>query len=249
VRFLLEPEDADVLDAARAAEAHGLDGVYLAPTPSLPAPLVTAAAIASAVDGILIAAEVPLGDRHPVELAEEAAVVDLAAAGRLVLVVRPAGAGFEEALDLLRIAFAARPFAHRGERWTVPAGLPQNLHAPALARVTPAPFQPRLEVWTAGCSAATAVRRGLGHVAGAGEVPALDGGPASIGAPRARREAWTDTVALLDRLRAGREAFGQDWAVVRAPASAARAIAAEVRPRVQLSELPPGLEAHWAQGG
>ena len=49
----------------------------------------------------------------------------------------------------------------------------------------------------------------------------------------------------MARLREGREAFGQSWAVVRAPAEAALAIARWVRPRVQTDRLPDGLEAHW----
>jgi alkanesulfonate monooxygenase SsuD/methylene tetrahydromethanopterin reductase-like flavin-dependent oxidoreductase (luciferase family) len=265
VRFLLEPEGAETLDAlleaARAARDHGLDGVLLSRSRALPAPLVAAAAVAAVVEGILIAAEIELGDRHPLEVAEEAAVVDVASGGRLVLVVRPSGddpGRFTEALDLLRTAFAARPFIYAGQHWTVPARLAQNEHnAPARARLTPAPFQPRLEVWTAGALDSAGPRRALGHLADAavpaGELGTLwdDAatalGAAALGAPRARRELWSGSAPLLERLRAGRAAFGQDWAVVRAPAECARAIGAEVRPRVQLEELPEGLEALWDQ--
>jgi hypothetical protein len=263
MRFLLEPEDVATLDAAvaagRAARDAGLDGVLLRPSPALPAPLVVAAALAPAVDGILIAAEVPLGDRHPIEVAEEAAVTDLAAAGRLVLVATPAPgceAVFGEALDLLRTAATARPFRFEGERWTVPARLPQNEHnLEDRTRVTPAPLQPRLEVWTSG-AAGPDPRRALGHLAPAAADPselcaawaraeaAL--GPALIGAPRARRHDVADPAALIAALRAGRLAFGQDWAVVRAPSARAARIGREVRPHVQLDRLPPGLEDHWA---
>ena len=94
MRFLLEPEGAPTLGAllaaARAARDHGLDGVLLSRSARCPTPLVAAAAVASTVDGILIAAEVALGDRHPLELAEEAAVVDVASGGPPVLVARPA---------------------------------------------------------------------------------------------------------------------------------------------------------------
>jgi hypothetical protein len=139
----------------------------------------------------------------------------------------------------------------------VPARLPQNVHGtPALARVTPAPFQPRLELWTSGAPDGTGPRRGLGHLAGADDDPdrlaamwADAGrtlGPAAIGAPRARREPGRDAATLLERLRAGRAAFGQDWAIVAAPAAAVPTIAAQVRPRVQLDSLPPGLEDEWA---
>lgn len=262
MRFLLEPPDLcdlpSALDAARAARDAGLDGVLLTATPSLPAPLLVAAALAPAVDGILIAAAVTLGDRHPIEVAEEAAVTDLAAVGRLILVARPAvghEAVFGEALDLLRTAFAARPFAFAGARWRVPARLAQNEHnLEDRVRVTPAPLQPRLEVWTEG--AEPDARRGLGHLAAASGAAAASSalgaawaraeaalGPALIGAPRARRHRFGP--GLVAELREGRAAFGQDWAVVSASAERAARIGADVRPHVQLDRLPVGLEQHW----
>ena len=251
MRFLLEPV-GDELEAARAARDAGLDGVLLAPTPSLPAPLVVAAALAPVVDGILIAAEVSLGDRHPIEVAEEAAVCDLIAAGRLIVVARPAVTEtFGEALDLLRTAWAARPFDFAGPTWRVPARLPQNEHnLEHRVRVTPAPLQPRLELWTAGKTPDG--ERALGHLAGTdlnglGEAWARAEralGPALIGVPRARRHDFSPR--LIEELRAGRAAFGQDWAVVRATAAEAIRIGADVRPLVQLDRLPPGIEAHWA---
>jgi alkanesulfonate monooxygenase SsuD/methylene tetrahydromethanopterin reductase-like flavin-dependent oxidoreductase (luciferase family) len=261
MRLLLAPVGADTLDglvaAGRAASAEGLDGVLLRPSAALPAPLISAAALAGAVAHILIAVEVPIGDRHPLELAEEAAVVDLASGGRLVLVVRPAidaEAAFEEALDFLRTAFAASPFRWAGERWRSPANLPQNIHNPERrTRMMPPPLQPRLELWTGAGQGHTATARGIGHVAGAdadtqelGRLwTAAADNPAALGAPRARDEHWEGGRQLVAALRAGREAFGQDWAVVCAPASAAAEIGRYVRPRVQLDELPPGLQDHW----
>lgn len=252
MRFLLEPLDGeDVFAAGRAARDAGLDGVLFAATTALPAPLLVAAAVAPVVDGILLAAEVPLGDRHPIEVAEEAAVTDLAAAGRLIMVARPAGheTTFGEALDLLRTAWAARPFAFEGATWRVPARLPQNEHnLEERVRVTPAPLQPRLDLWTAG--AAPDAARALGHLAdhadGLAEAWARAEatlGPALIGAPRARRHVFSP--GLVDELRAGRAAFGQDWAVVRASVADAARIGAEVRPHVQLDRLPAAIEAHW----
>lgn len=260
MRFLLEPPDLATLDgaiaAARSAAAAGLDGILLAPTAELPAPLVVAAAVGPTAPGLLIAAEVLVGDRHPVELAEEAAVVDHACCGRLVLVATPAPDARDalpEALDVLRAAWAPRPFAHDAARWTVPARLPGH-GAPQRARVTPAPLQPRLELWST--HAEGAMSRGLGHVADADADPVRLGdawahaeerhGAALVGAPRARREAWAGPGALLERLREGRRAFGQDWAVVSASARDAAPIGSEVRPRIQLDELPPGLEEHWS---
>jgi alkanesulfonate monooxygenase SsuD/methylene tetrahydromethanopterin reductase-like flavin-dependent oxidoreductase (luciferase family) len=260
VRFLLEPSGtADLAALTRAAEnarAAGLDGVLLAESEQLHAPLVAAAALAGRVADVLVAAEVALGDRHPVEVAEEAAVTDLALCGRLILAVRPAEGRenrFAEAVDLLRHAFTPRPFRFEGEHWRVPANLPQNEWLPEeRARVTPAPPRARLELWTAGAAArATALARGLGHLADAADDSAAlasdwaAAGEASLGAPRARREHWDEAGALVRRLREGRESFCQDWAVVAAPADAASEIGSLVRPRVQLHRLPPGLEEFW----
>lgn len=263
MRFLVEPPAAttldDVLRVAEATHAAGLDGVLLTASSALPAPLVVAAALASRVGDIRIAALLDGGDRHPVELAEEAAVVDVASGGRLILAVRPA-AGHEEAygelLDLLRLCFAARPFRFEGARWTVPAGLPQNVHNPETrVRVTPAPAQARLELWGAGAGAGRdeALVRGLGHLADASDDDATLAAawnatastPAALGAPRGRRTTWTDAGTLLARLRAARAAWDQDWAAVAAPAEAVLELSRLVRPRVQLERLPAGLEEFW----
>lgn len=132
MRFLIEPDPSGDLEAitavARAARTSALDGILLRQTNSQPAPLVTAAALAGRVADLVLAVEVDVGDRHPFELAEEYAVVDLAAGGRLVLVARPAPGAvsdYGEALDLIRTALAPRPFRFEGRRWTVPAGLPR----------------------------------------------------------------------------------------------------------------------------
>ena len=86
MRFLLDCADAasfdDVVALAEAAHRDGLDGVLLSGTPALPAPLVVAAALGSRVPDVRLAVEAPLGDRHPIEVAEETAVVDVASGGR-----------------------------------------------------------------------------------------------------------------------------------------------------------------------
>jgi alkanesulfonate monooxygenase SsuD/methylene tetrahydromethanopterin reductase-like flavin-dependent oxidoreductase (luciferase family) len=262
VRFLLEPPDvsdlAGLTEAADSARRAGLDGILLAESSRLPAPLVAAAALAGRVPDVLVAAEMSLGDRHPLEAAEEAAVTDVALGGRLVLVVRPAPGcedRFAEAVDVLRHAFAAAPFRVEGSHWRVPANLPQNEWLPEeRARTTPAPARARLELWTAGAAGrAAALERALGYLADADDDADqlaaawrdASSAPATLGAPRARREAWTGAAALVERLREGRASFGQDWAVVAAPAATAADLGSVVRPRVQLHRLPPGLEAFW----
>ena len=262
MRLLLEPpgssDPAGLTAAAAGARAAGLDGLLLAETPALPAPLVAAAMLAGRVEDVLVAAELRLGDRHPLEIAEEATVTDLALGGRLILVVRPApgsGERFGEAVDLLRRAFTPRPFRFEGEHWRVPANLPENEWLPEeQVRIAPAPPRPRLELWTSGADArAAGLERALGHLADAADEPsalaaawrAAEASPAALGAPRGRREPWSGADALVARLRDGREAFAQDWAAVAAPVEAAGELGSIVRPRVQLHRLPPGLEEFW----
>ena len=118
-------------------------------------------------------------------------------------------------------------------------------------RVTPAPAQPRLEVWGAGLGLSSALERALGYLADAEADPvelaravgAAEASPAAIGAPRARREPLDDAdVArrrLARRARSGRT--GRAWRRRRRP----RRDRLARRPRVQLDELTPGLEAFW----
>ena len=135
MRLLLEPEPVDDLDtleaAASAAHRADLDGLLLRQANSLPAPLVAAAGLAgrAAPRDLLLAIEVELGSRHPFEVAEEVAVVDIACGGRLILVARPAPGAeddYAEALDLVRTALTPRPFQFEGRRWRVPANLPER---------------------------------------------------------------------------------------------------------------------------
>jgi alkanesulfonate monooxygenase SsuD/methylene tetrahydromethanopterin reductase-like flavin-dependent oxidoreductase (luciferase family) len=273
MRFLLELEPGTDLDAlaagARAAHAAGLDGVLLRESAELPAPLIAAAALAARTPDVLLAVEVGLGVRHPFEIAEEAAVTDLASGGRLILVARPAGGqaprrdtvsrggawplcgeDYAEALDLVRAALTPRPFRFEGRRWKVPANLAENVHGlEERVRMMPAPAQVRLELWGSGAGRDAALARGLGHLADADADPAElaaaheAAGPSGLGAPRARRETLGDADELVARLRAGREAFGQDWAVVTGDA---HVLGTRVRPRVQLHRLNAKLEELWA---
>lgn len=261
MRFLLEHPAPRTLDdlvhCATAAHAEGIDGVLLTEWPALPGALVSAAAVAARVDEIVIAAEVTIGDRHPVEIAEEVAVTDLCSGGRLVLVARPAEGveeRYAESLDVIRHALAAQPFRFEGVHWQVPMNLPQNVDQPEhKVRVTPAPAQPRLEIWGSGSGRVAALERAIGHLADADDDPAelsrawarAEASPATIGAPRGRREPWLDARQLLLRLREGRATFGQDWACVAAGSEAAAEIGSLVRPRVQLDRLSPGLEEFW----
>lgn len=124
--------------AVRAVETSGLDGLFLTGAAELPAPLITAAAVAGMTRDLLIAAEVQVDERRPVELAEEAAVVDRASAGRLIRVLHTdadGGAAFEEAVEVIRTR--------------------------AGGRQTPPPFGPQIELWGSGVVRELCRARGL----------------------------------------------------------------------------------------
>ena len=140
--------------------------------------------------------------------------------------------------------------------------------------MTPAPLQPRLELWTAGewpDDARRLVGRGPPRLAARRPRPARRRARAPAATrlaarrPRADLRAWRPERALGPALSArlargattslpasstscgpGATAFGQDWAVVRGTAADAATIGADVRPLVQLDRLPVGIEAHWA---
>jgi alkanesulfonate monooxygenase SsuD/methylene tetrahydromethanopterin reductase-like flavin-dependent oxidoreductase (luciferase family) len=256
-------------DDAGLIEQLGFDLVWVDELVA-PAPLIVAGALAATTSAIRIVAALAAGP-HPVTIAEESAVADLATGGRLVLAL---GSDDEELLretvELLLRAFAARPFAHRGTRWTAPADLPEHARGEARMRVTPPPAQLEPSVWLCG-SAGPAVAR---EAALAFVTVADDAGESwrsleralGLGAARLRRPALIP-IALDDRgeLEAGRlvaslrreqEAWGMDVAILALPGGLEagvrermlRAIAADVRPRLQLDRLPAGLERHWDGG-
>ena len=214
-----------------------------------------------------------VGLDHPIELAEEAAVADLALGGRLVLGVRPvvgADDALPEILELLLECFASHPFRHQGRRWQVPANLDHNVfNLEDLVRVAPAPAQLELPVWVVGPSGRrAAAERGLGVVADADEPTAdLARWWAETNAEhpnlvrRIRRSAiWEPPLddgrvvvdEAVDELRGLQRAIGLDLVIVHhARGSSSDAVMSDVsrfvRPLVQLDRLPPGLEAHWSE--
>jgi len=259
------------VEDATAAERHGYDVVWIDDDDVSATAL--AASLAVVTNGLRIGVTATVGLDHPIELAEEAAVADLALGGRLILGIRPA-AGAEDAvaevLDLLLECFASHPFRHRGQRWTVPASLEQNVfNLEDLVRVAPAPAQLELPVWVVGVAGRrAAAQRGLGIVADADEVPAdlADWWSKTAEehphlARRIRRSAiWEPPVErgrlivddAVDQLRSLQRAIGLDLVIVsHEQGSSSTAVMSDiarfVRPLVQLDRLPPGLEAHWSE--
>jgi alkanesulfonate monooxygenase SsuD/methylene tetrahydromethanopterin reductase-like flavin-dependent oxidoreductase (luciferase family) len=254
------------LDDAALIEELGFDLVWIEERDAL-APFVVAGALGATTSGVRIVASIAAGP-HPVSIAEEFAVADLASAGRLVLAV---GSDDEpllrETIELLHLAFAARPFAHEGPRWPTPAHLPEHERGEQRVRVTPMPAQLEPSVWVSG-RAGPAVARdgGLAFVTSDADARvrgnALEG-QLGLAAGRTRRPGLVrveldgqrlDVERLVEALLARRESWGMDVAILELPVgleaaerrTALRAIATEARPRVQLDRLPAGLEQHWA---
>jgi hypothetical protein len=234
------------------------------------APFVVAAALAPTTFAIRVVASVQAGP-HPIYLAEESAVADQALNGRLVVALGHDDAALlAETADVLLAASAARPFRHEGERWRIPANLPANEVVEQRIRVTPTPAQLELPLWLTGSAApGVAQARCLAHVAAAEEAPddiaarwqttvdTLGPAAARLRRPALRRvdadaAGAIDDDALVAALRHEQRLWGLDVAVLELPElegdayeRALRAIASQVRPRVQLDELPYGLEDYW----
>ena len=143
----------EILAAAEIAENSGFDGVFVPehhgwPDGYLPQPLVALAALAARTSHVDVGATVLwLPVRHPVHVAEEAAVVDVIANGRLRLGVgmgsiedeyrlfgldaRHRVSKFVEAVDLIERAWRGEELDHSG-------------HYRAQGRISPLPVGARL---------------------------------------------------------------------------------------------------------
>jgi alkanesulfonate monooxygenase SsuD/methylene tetrahydromethanopterin reductase-like flavin-dependent oxidoreductase (luciferase family) len=256
---------------AQDAEAAGLDLLWLAGPPGTD-PLVAAAFLAAGTTAVRLAACAPVGC-HPVHLAEQAAVADQIANGRVILVLHEDAedpARLIETAEVVRHAAAGRPFRHRGLHWTIPA--PAADGAQALLSVTPSPAQLELPIWLAGRAAPAAARvLGLSHVSeaaceAAAARAAWSATAAALGAPaihlrRAALRSVTcdgdgdfDDVELAANLAAERESWGLDVVLLQLPAGqtalarsrAIGRIGARVRPRLQMASLPAQLASAWA---
>ncbi len=249
-------------DDLALAEELGFDLAWIAEQEAH-ASLVVAAGVAARTSGIRIVAEVEAGP-HPVALAEEAAVADLATAGRLTLALRSDDEELlSETVEVLFQAFAARPFAHEGPRWRVPARFPEHEHAEDRVRVTPPPAQLEPSVWLAGAAGPAVARAACLSFVGDGLDRAADWdairGELGLAAERLRRPAVVsvpdeaDAPTLVGQLLAAREEWGLDVAVLDLDAAlspeqrraALADVARSVRPRLQLDRLPAGLDDTW----
>jgi hypothetical protein len=254
---------------AALAEELGFDLVWVDQVASA-APLVTMGGLAACTHSVRLAAGVAAG-AHPITVAEDAAVADLASGGRLILVLDGAEQDLmRETVELVFRSWAPRSFRHCGPRWTAPAHMPEHEHAEARVRVTPAPAQFEPTVWLRGAAAGPVARElGLAPVfddtdSARSYWAARESAPADAAAVlRLRRpgrvrvdvagEGTLDVSSLVRVLRERQDAWGLDVAVLELPATlglpprerALRRIATAVRPRLQIDRLPAGLTDHW----
>jgi probable F420-dependent oxidoreductase len=149
---------------ARAAEAHGWDGVFvwdhLAFVWGAPAadPWVTLAAIASVTERVRLGTMVtPVARRRPHVLAHQVATLDVLSGGRVTFGAGLGGSPSEferfgepvaartradlldEGLELLRRLWSGDQVDHRGPHFTVES-----------VRLAPTPVQPRVPIWIGG---------------------------------------------------------------------------------------------------
>jgi alkanesulfonate monooxygenase SsuD/methylene tetrahydromethanopterin reductase-like flavin-dependent oxidoreductase (luciferase family) len=275
VRFglVLDPAAAAGLATqARIAESAGFDLVWLHEDPArgVPNVFLAGASLASDTRGLRVGLQAKVGMLHPVYVAEDAAVCDLALEGRSILAIEAAdgcGADLAEAVRILLSAHRPRPFRSEGPRWPTPADLEANAFShDERVRVTPAPAQPELPTWIHG-DVDVASEFGLPIVA-----ETLDAGtiawrrldddlgaralrlsrPAFVDVP-VRDDDHVDHHRLVEDLQVAQRSWGLDTALLRVPAGLdgrtweelVRDVQRLVRPRVQLDRLPPGLTEMW----
>ncbi len=183
-----------------------------------------------------------------------------------------------EVVDLLGAAHASVPFRHEGAQWTMPGALEGNRFGVTEAvAVTPVPAQLELPIWLAGAAEAVteaAATRAVGLVGDDSEGAAILAerwgviqralGPAVQRLRRVARRAvpvgtggGPDLDRLRERLADDQRRWRMDTVLLDLPPGAdlawteelVTAVARQVRPRLAMAALPPGLVEHWQTTG
>jgi alkanesulfonate monooxygenase SsuD/methylene tetrahydromethanopterin reductase-like flavin-dependent oxidoreductase (luciferase family) len=145
---------------AHAAVAASFDSIWVAESRAdAVGGGVAAAALLAQLAPIRVGAVIDVGADHPLYLAEDMAVADLASRGRLEVVLR---GGLEEQLEVLVRALGGAHLQFDGQSLRVPARLDANQPAPQRLALNPAPAQPAIPMWLEGASPALAMRLGVG---------------------------------------------------------------------------------------
>jgi alkanesulfonate monooxygenase SsuD/methylene tetrahydromethanopterin reductase-like flavin-dependent oxidoreductase (luciferase family) len=183
---LREIQGRRLRDLAEAATAATFDAVWMGENRGAGAGgALAAAAMVAQWTPVRVGAVVDLGLYHPLHLAEDIAVADVASAGRIEVVLRAAHDDPDVIKEHLHVLAAALGGAHiqwQGLHLRIPAQLADNGPVPQRLAVNPPPVQPVVPVWMLDPeepSAAVADRLGFGTAA------RYHAG-ISVGPPRAR---------------------------------------------------------------
>jgi len=139
-------------EIANAAVAASFDAVWVAEDRArgVGAGLAAAALVAQLVP-IRVGAVVDVGLFHPLHLAEDIAVADIASGGRLEVILRPAADRGTEAeiedVDVIKLALSGAHMRWEGEELVIPAGLTDNQPVPSRLALNPMPLQPVMPLW------------------------------------------------------------------------------------------------------
>jgi alkanesulfonate monooxygenase SsuD/methylene tetrahydromethanopterin reductase-like flavin-dependent oxidoreductase (luciferase family) len=253
-----------LMTEAQAAEAIGFSFGWIAERDASAVrrnACAVACALAPHTVDLRLVAEIPASS-HPIGLAEELAVSDLMLNGRLTGALSGEDAGeAEEALEIIQLALAPRPFRHSGTRWVLPAD-------DTRVRVTPAAAQLEMGIWLYGDALeGLAERRRIpwidGH-RGADQVssravsamrPEQSGHTVrpAICTPLLRPDGELAVEEMVELLRAEHAAWGLDCPIIELPCEASASVRLEliasigalVAPQLQLDALPPELVSSW----
>ncbi|MDG2049893.1 MAG: LLM class flavin-dependent oxidoreductase [Myxococcota bacterium] len=116
----------DAVEMAREAESQGWDGVCFRGGPGAgEAGLLAAAAAATVTERLRLGVEILPGPTlHPLRLAEDLSMVDIASAGRLEWMPGESPilskSERDEAIEIVLEAWAGKAFSHSGTRWSFP---------------------------------------------------------------------------------------------------------------------------------
>jgi alkanesulfonate monooxygenase SsuD/methylene tetrahydromethanopterin reductase-like flavin-dependent oxidoreductase (luciferase family) len=157
VRLGLGPIDLSAISArelralAEAAGSATFDSVWVAESrASGTGGALAAAAMVAQWTQVRVGAVVDLGLYHPLHLAEDVAVADIASGGRIELMLRPAHDDpdvIKEHLHVLAAALAGAHIQWEGLHLRIPARLADNGAVPTRLAVNPPPVQPVVPVW------------------------------------------------------------------------------------------------------
>ena len=138
-------------DLAEAATAATFDCVWVAENRGAGAGgALAAAAMVAQWTPVRVGAVVDLGVYHPLHLAEDIAVADVASGGRIEVVLRAAHDDPDVVKEHLHVLAAALAGAHiqwEGLHLRIPARLADNGPVPERLAVNPPPAQPVVPVW------------------------------------------------------------------------------------------------------